>query len=545
MKKVLSLLLVLVLAVSIIACATTPDNDGTTETQPGQTGTQEQGTQPANGGGDTPPVDDGSPRHGGILRSISGGSAEGAGPIGVPWGLSANDIEMAIPMLEPMVRELADGSVEGLLAESWRIDDSDPDNLRLFFYLRQGVRFHDGTPFNAEVAKWNLDMANEYAVPMANFSDVRVEDNYTISMAIPSVSNATVGSFGGMMYAMISMEAYLANGTEWAEENPTGTGPFVLVEYIRGAHVITRRNDDYWDGDKPFFDGLELHLLTDTMTQTLALQAEGESAIHMMTSNVGEQVEAFIGSPEHNVIFTSNLNVSLLPNTASPESPFYNNPALSRALSYAIDRDLLVHARGFGLWVPAYQYTASARPSHVHDPGYGVPRYNQDRAREMLAEAGFPDGLSITLIPQPGAADRDAVVAIAAMLEDVGFDVSMDFLEAGAFSTMRGVEWPADAVFVHAVLSMTHMENSVGLLFSQASTFFYSLRKSDHMESMVQAAFTLGDNTQQLRALQDYMLDEGLIIPLWFVSSGRIMRTNLRGWNEFNQWFHADGWFAY
>jgi ABC-type transport system substrate-binding protein len=544
------------LLLSIAACASDnnggPADGGATPAVAGSPSpTGGQGNQPSPTPAPTPTgaqiiedIDpDEGPRHGGVLRVISGGAAEGAGPIGVPWTLGANDIALAEPMMEPLVRERPDGSIIHLLAEGHELDH---ENLTLTFFLRQNVRFHDGTPFNAEVAKWNLEMANENAAALAVYDNIVVVDEHTIRMDVPRITNSTVGGFGGMMYTMISMEAYLANGTEWAQANPVGTGPFVFHEYIGALRLVALRNDDYWDGDKPYFDAVEIHMIGDQMVQTLALDATTEeSIIHMMTTNVGEQVSYFMNSDNHNILFSSNLAIALFPDTANEDSPFYDNIYTRLALSYAIDRDALVAARGFGLWVPAYQYTVAARPSFVDEPGYGVPRFDPERAREMLALGGFPDGFSTTLIAQPGAADRDAVVAIQAMLQNVGINAGVEFPQAGAFSTMRGSHW--DGVLVHAILSMTHMENSLSLLFAnrEGNNFFNSMVTSEHLDEMIRTASnTFGDNRAELRAIQDYMLGEGLIIPMWFLSSGRIMRSNVRGWNEFNQFFYPDGWFA-
>ena len=517
LRKILGIAMALALILALFAaCATNGNGDENNQqaTTPGDDTTQN----------NDPPVNGAlSSQHGGVLRVVT--TAEGAGPIGLPWEVTANDIWLTFPMMEGLFREFQDGTVEGVLAESWEVDQ---ENMRLNVNLRQGVRFHDGTSFNAEVAAWNLGMALEYAAPMANFSQVDVVGDYEISIHLGAITNSTVGSFTGVMYSMISMEAYLANGTEWAENNPIGTGPFVFVEYVTGSHLITRRNDDYWNGDLPYLDGLEIRLISDVMTQTLALQGDGEATIDVLTTHSGEQVMQFTDLG-YQIILSSAQSMTLIPSSEGTDSPLTNR-YVRLALSYAIDRDAIVAARGMGLWQTTYQYTVPTRPSWVNDPDYGVPSFNPERAREMLALGGFPDGFSTTLIAQTGLTDRDSVVAMQSMLADVGITASVEFPEAGGLSTMRANGW--EGIFVHDIRSLTHMEVSTWLLFGDALNFFYSLRHTPELQVLVDAANIVGDNRAELIAISDYMLDDALIIPLWYLNSATILRPNVRGWNE-------------
>ena len=146
---------------------------------------------------------------------------------------------------------------------------------------------------------------------------------------------------------------------------------------------------------------------------------------------------------------------------------------------------------------------------------------------------------------QPGAADRDAVVAMQAMLADVGIIASVDFPEAGAYNQMRGTTgW--EGILVHRVLNMTHMQTTLVLLYSQANNFFYSMRFSDELDDLIQAATAvLGDNNAELVEAQNYILDNLLVIPMWFAFEATIVSPNIRGWNpEFDLIFYEEMWFA-
>ena len=530
MKRVFSIILALLFVFVLAACGGGGNGDEVSSSSP--TGSSPTGSSPTTTGGSgstEPPSGDreGDPRYGGTVRIIA--PSEGAGPLGVPWELEAVDVYLVTPFLECLVRQLPDGTMLPHLAASWDFDESDPEDVRLIFYLRDDVFFHDGSKFNAETVKWNLDMSNEFGAPMASYSDIQIVDEYTVSMRIPSVTNSTLSGFTGLMYSQISKEGWDNNGEEWSLENPIGTGPFVMTEYVRGVHVKTVRNENYWNPNLPFFDALEYHLIGDVMTQNIALQTDGPQGIDMLGTMSGDQVSLF-REMGYTILLTSPISMTLMPSTDNPDSPF-SDPRVSQAISMAIDRDAIVHARGFGIWESSYQYTVPTRLGYVATPGYGVPSYNPDGARALLAEAGYPDGFSTTLIGQPGAVDRDSIVAIQAQLELVGIQASIELPETGGYAALRGEGW--EGILVQRVLNMTYMEQTAVLLFTQQNNYFASMRFSDELDARIAAAMgKLGNNSAELTAIQDYLLEGGQIIPLWLAYDATILRPELRGWNE-------------
>jgi len=529
MKKWIGItLVVLMLVVFLSACGQDgpPGVESQAQGEQGQATNQQAPDTGSQAGGNELADDH---RYGGTLRVVE--TTVAGGPLGTVWNIAIGDTWLVAPIKQNLVREFPDASVEPLLARDWSIDE---ENSILTFYLQEGVVFHDGSPFNAEVVKWNFDMTSENMALGFPF-ETEVIDTYTVAIYLPNgFTNASVGWFGHVNFRLMSMEAYLTHGYDWVMENPIGTGPFRLVEYSPGSHAAYERFEDYWESGKPFLDRVEFHMITDVMTLDMALRVDhGEGAIDGVRTQNAQQVAMFREMGYQTPHITAMVK-SLFPSSDNPDSP-WSNHYVRLALSAAIDRDAIVAARGFGVWYPMYQFIVSARPSHVTDPGYGVPRFDPDYARELLARGGFPDGFNTTIIAQPGAADREAIVAIQSMLADVGIVAELEFPEAAGFVATRVGGW--EGILTHTVTNFVHIENNFTALFGQEANQFFSMRNSDELEELGWAAHVFGDNRAEIRAAQSYMLDEGLVIPLWAQPATAIMRPGVLGWCDRTNWF--------
>jgi|GEM_PF-1245139 len=556
MKKVIGLMIiVLALLLMVAACGNGNDGDPGPVTPPEsvQPGAEASATPPtvANDNADgndqqenNQPQNDEGPFHGGTLRVV--GTTEGAGPIGVPWTghISAQDTWLTGPVKQTLVREHQDSEVSPLLATHW---DINLDTQTITFTLQQGVTFHDGSPFNAESAAWNLDKTQYYSGLAISYT-VDILDNYVIRVNMETpITNGTINQFAQLPFRIISMVHYETYGYDSSRENPIGTGPFMLTnggEYIRGSHTRAIRNPNFWMEGQPFLDAVEYHLLTDRMTQTLALSApHGEGAIDALRTHSSEQIAHFRDLGYTN-LWINMMGTALFPSSANPNSPMAN-VYVRRAISAAIDRDLLVAALGFNVWTPLYQYTTPARATHfVTDPDYGVPRFNPEQAREWMAQGGFPDGFRTTLYVQPGTADTDTAAAIQHMLAEIGIQADIVFPDAGAFVALNRVDgW--EGLMFHNVMNAVVHANTASMLFSRAAGNFVSMEKSDEFEQLIQTSIEVfGDNVAEVRDLSDYIVDNCLIISLWLTNSSTIVRPGIEGLSfRDNIIRYEDAWF--
>ncbi|GAB5378214.1 MAG: ABC transporter substrate-binding protein [Acuticoccus sp.] len=323
-------------------------------------------------------------------------------------------------VFEGLTRIAADGTVQPALATAWSFA---PDGTAVTFTLREGVTFHDGSPFDADVAKFALDRAHaegaENAQPQlfAAIDEVIAESptTLTVSLARPDADLPYALGWGDAV--MVHPDSADAN-----KQTPIGTGPFRFVEWRRGDRVLLADNEDYW-GEAPALTTAEFAFVADA---TVALAALLAGDIHAFpTFPAPESLPIIESNPQFTVEVGTTEGETILAINAR-KAPF-DDVRVRRAIASAIDRQALVDGAMYG--------TAAPIGSHMppHDPAYvdltGVNAHDPDKARALLAEAGA-EGLSVEIaLPPPYYARRSGEI-IAAQLRAVGIEASV-----------RPVEW--------------------------------------------------------------------------------------------------------
>jgi ABC-type transport system substrate-binding protein len=148
--------------------------------------------------------------------------------------------------MEPLLHATAAGELKPWLAESYKVAD---DLTSITFNLRKGVKFQDGTDFNAQAAKWNLDNQIQ-AKRQPYWKSVEVIDDYTIRLNLTQWQNSILSFLADETDSwMVSPAAFQKNGIDWMRKNPVGTGPFKFVSFASDTGLKTVRNPDYWGKD--------------------------------------------------------------------------------------------------------------------------------------------------------------------------------------------------------------------------------------------------------------------------------------------------------
>jgi peptide/nickel transport system substrate-binding protein len=320
------------------------------------------------------------------------------------------------------------------------------------FKLREGVKFHDGTDFNAEAVKINFDRwmfeDNEYRFPGENFEywgymfggypgivkEVRVVDDFTVQVELntpsaPFISNLAMPSFAIMSPA--AFEEYGAN----VFKNPVGTGPFEFVEWIKDDKIVLKKNENYWKDGYPLLDKMIFRTIPDNSARLLELQA---GSIDMMIGVSPDDAQIVEDDPNLDLYLRPSMNVGYMAMNMMKE-PF-DNPLVRQALNYAVDKQIIIDAFYAGLAEPA----KNPIPPSLWGFNDAVEdyEYNPEKAIELLAEAGYPDGFDTELwampvarpyMPQP----KEIATALQQQLAAVGVNaeiVTMDwatYLEKG------------------------------------------------------------------------------------------------------------------
>ena len=335
---------------------------------------------------------------------------------------------------EALVKVDSQGDAEPLLAESWDWSD---DGLTLTMNLRQGVKFHDGSDFNADVCKWNLERASAAGVGGSiNIVSINKTGDYQIQIVTKAFDNTWFSNLRGQLGMMISKKQYDEKGAEYCDFNPCGAGPFVFKEYVENDHLSFTRNENYW-GQKPYLDGVEYMVIVDSTTAQLSFE-NGEADILANVTGGGTAANLMKEKGYSVTSRDGGISYVLVPSVSNPASPL-SNVKVRQAIEYAIDKEAIAQNLGDGYYTAMYQCAGPVQP--VYDPNFQGRKYNVAMAKQLLEEAGYKDGFSTKLIESTSHAS-DEGPAIQAMLAEVGIDIEIELVSINQWIDYETNGWP-------------------------------------------------------------------------------------------------------
>lgn len=323
-----------------------------------------------------------------------------------------------------------DGTLRGVLAESWETDASEPS---ITWHLRQGVQFADGEPFNAEAVKINIEeYQSRERTETANVESMEIIDDYTLKMKLKSWNSSTLEGIGFFCYYMAPDKI----DPEALATTSCGTGPFQIAEFDPGVSCKFVKNENYWQEGKPYLDAVEIYCVNEPTTRSSAFQAGEYDIIGMNNLAVAEEIAALGSTSIGKIVMCKNLSgqgavmTGLIPNSVE-EGPF-QDPKVRLAMAEGLDVPALIEAFGYGMIQETNQW---AVPGAVtYDPDLNAVHYDPEHAKQLLAEAGYPDGFSTRLTTDAG--NKDMFTAAANMLEEIGIHCEIDLVDESAQSAL-------------------------------------------------------------------------------------------------------------
>jgi peptide/nickel transport system substrate-binding protein len=328
------------------------------------------------------------------------------------------------------------------LAESW---DVSADGLTWTFHLRKGVSYHDGTPFNApnyiKTIKRLLDKQDPDSIFNTGTVENYVDDTYGTVTSYTALDDNTVqfklkepnGPFPtnlAMVWNGVVSPAAVSKFKKDFRNHPVGTGPFIFKEWRPNDQIVLDANPNYWGG-KPKVDRLIFKVMPDAQAALLALK---KGDVHILGDVSVQTIPAIKSDPNLVVVTQPGLVVSgvAMTNDAKP----FDDKRVRQALNYAVDKEAINKALYQGL---AVQLTAPLPSSQWgwddSLKGYG---YDPEKAKKLLAEAGFPNGFETELLSYSSPrgynpAGAELAVAVQGYLAKVGVKASVRKQEMGAF----------------------------------------------------------------------------------------------------------------
>ncbi|MEK4298951.1 glutathione ABC transporter substrate-binding protein [Oceanobacillus sp. FSL W8-0428] len=415
-KSLLFLVFGLLLSFVLVACASEPDESGNNKSEGDGEGTSEEEVV-----------------EGGELVIANQSDAVSLDPAGSNDTPSSN---VQANIYETLVHLDADMQLQPGLATEWEAVE---DNV-WEFKLRDDVTFHDGSEFNAEVVKANIDRILDPDVASPRFflyemvEEVEVVDDYTVRFVTEypfAPFPAHIAHNGGGMVSKDAIDAdyeAMENGEEpgtYISENPVGTGYFKFDSWNPGTEIRLVKNEDYW-GEPAHLDSVVFKVVSEGLTRVAELQTGDSHIVDPLNVNDVEQVE---GTDGVHVAPQESVSLSYIGFNVQKE-PF-DNPDVRKAINMAIDKSQIIDGIYNGIGIPAVGPLAP--PVFGYDENAPGLEYNLDEAKQLLADAGYEDGFSTTIWTNDTQERIDAATNVQSQLKELNIDVEVEVMEWGTY----------------------------------------------------------------------------------------------------------------
>lgn len=334
-------------------------------------------------------------------KIVYGASSEPA-TLDAPVAFDTQAMRFGSLIAENLTRTNSDGSVGPGLAERWEVSS---DGLGVMFYLRENVKFHDGTPFNADAVLFNFERQMDKNHPYYQYGDwvwydwmfspiiknVSKADDYTVKMELkkpfsPLLAHLSISAFGS-----IFSPAAIKAGKDKFGLNPVGTGPYIFKEWVRGDHITLVANKNYWQG-RPHIDEITVRFIPDNSVRGAALE-KGE--VDIITDFGVETYKLLNKNANVNIILGPALNLSYL--AMNMETKYFGDIRVRRAVAHAINKEELVQA----LYGPLGELCNTPIPRALgwaHNSNVKPHKYDPQLSKKLLAEAGYPNGFETEIL---------------------------------------------------------------------------------------------------------------------------------------------------
>jgi peptide/nickel transport system substrate-binding protein len=447
---------------------------------------------------------------------------------------------------DTLITKDLDGNYVAALAKSW---EESEDGLTWTFQLKDGVKFHNGDPVDAEAVKASIERAmdpdTKAGVAGSLFSqveEIRTPSENTVEIRLKQPFSVFEANIADPRAAIVDVEAAEKMGDEFGR-TPVLTGPWKVVEWKSGDRIRMERNPDYsWgpgfahDGP-PHIEELTFRIMTDNATRIAALQS-GEI---QMTEVPPVNVEQLRGSGDYQLYDYLRNGVGLFMEFNVNKEPF-DDPVVREAMNYTIDKEPIVQAALRGLGQPA----CGPLPPSIEDFWQGVceyaPSYDPEKAKSLLFKAGYepgPDGtlrkdgkpFEFTLFIMPEDNWKQSAQLVQQQLKDIGINMEIQSFEFGTLlEKAKAGEQQAH------LMGYTYTNPDILYLWFHSSNIGEGLNLSHvddpKLDAMLEKSRTTIEEDAQkevYRDIQRYVVDKSLWVPLWNNQEHIATRQVLKG----------------
>lgn len=445
--------------------------------------------------------------------------------------------------------------LEPALATEWSASD---DGLTWTFKLREGVKFHDGTDFNAEAVRvnfnrwWNpedelgfRDAGKTYAIWEGLFGgykgseestlrEINVVDDYTIAFTLREPFAAFPAAIASGYFGIASPTAIQEAGADYgtASVPAIGTGPFKLVEWRTGDRVTLERNPEYWKEGFPKVDNLVMRFIQEPASRLAEIRA---GSIDFTVDIAPDQLSELQSDTNLEEVRRPPFNVGYLGLNTSYEP--LAKKEVRQAIAMALNRKEIVNSFWSGLANSDGHFTPPSM-KNFQDASLGDYEYNPDKAKQMLADAGYPDGFPLELWYMPVSrpyypTPKPIAEAFAADLGAIGIDVTLNTKDWTAYLADRLKSPGYQAFMLGWTGDYGDPDNFLYYHFGVGGTTDIGGWKNDQVFQLLEEARKESDETERARLYgqaEKIIFDEAVRIPVVHSDPLLAQRSNISDW---------------
>jgi len=348
-------------------------------------------------------------------------------------------IECMTPVYERLINYNDNGTgFEPVLAKSWEIS---PDGMTVTFYLRENVKFHDGTPFNATAVKFTFErilaLQGGPAWMYSAIDKIEVVDTYTVKFVLKYPDVTFIHAMAAVWGPLIVSPSYvLSHATEedpwaeeWMNEHMCGTGPYMVDEWVKGQYITFVRFPDYWRGwEGKHVDKIYMPIIREWATRRMMLEAGDLDMIFPYDVNI-DDIDVLKENPDI-VVEEHKPTLEVVYMVLNVQYGPCADIRVRKALNYLLDYDAVIEAYG-GYAVQMQGPLPRKCPGH--DDELFMYHYDPEEARRLLEEAGYSDGLEVTLAYLSDVEEERKIAEIFQTSASAG----------GVTVNLLGLTWPA------------------------------------------------------------------------------------------------------
>ncbi len=489
------------------------------------------------------------PKSGGILKIATPQDATGLG--NPPTMLTTQDFVTSKTCIESLGRYDATGLMVPWLAEGWKTDAT---AKTITVTLKKGIKFHDGTDFNAAACKWNIDkFVAAKRAELPGVTSVTAVDEFTVRINLANWDNTAIIGMAYFAGPQISPTAWQKGGStdkerdDWAVNNPVGTGPFQFVSRQKDVKQVYKKFDGYWQKGKPYLDGIEWNFIVDPVTAAASFKAKEVDVLWFLTPLVARDLKAAGANIAELKTGMGLLMTGIMPNSALPDSPFVNVKA-RQAISYALDTKAIQDTQYFGFATATQQW--GVPNGYWANPNFKGYPFNPDKAKQLVTEAGFPNGIKTKLLVNNTPENVSVATAIQGMLAKANINAELDVADNARYRQLT-----SQTNFEGLCLASYRADSDLALvmprnLSANGTIMQKSIMHPEKIEKMLTEAKQAPDQESKrakIWELQQVVFEEfSIFSPMLVVSGLAAKQAYVRGDGmmeiELTQWTPEDAW---